>query len=281
MAYTPTPSEQDDAAFSVGTDHVSPAGYLLDDTGTDSVDEGDIGVARMSSDRIAYSRVQDGHNAAQGATTDAAVTTNTTGTISGKLRGLVAILADVWNSTLQALRVTTGGVVIVSDSYTRPANATGYSNNDAISDSTSSPTALEFTGCVATNGGGGIITNIALAVDANVAAMDPTLFLFNAAPTPINDNATFAISYAEVTTLVAVIPMSAARFTTNGGGGAAGNLVWFLPRNNTANTNQPPQYGFQCAGGSTSLWGLLRTEVAFTPISGMTLTTILTIERKT
>ena len=40
-----------------------------------------------------------------GATTDAAVTTNTTGTLSGKLRGLVAILADVWVSASHLLMV--------------------------------------------------------------------------------------------------------------------------------------------------------------------------------
>jgi hypothetical protein len=51
MAYTPVPSELDDSAFGVGIDHVSPVGFLCDETGTDSVDEGDIGLARMSADR--------------------------------------------------------------------------------------------------------------------------------------------------------------------------------------------------------------------------------------
>lgn len=41
----------------------------------------------------------------QGATTDAAVDTNTTGTISGKLRGLVKILASVWDSVNSRLNV--------------------------------------------------------------------------------------------------------------------------------------------------------------------------------
>lgn len=50
--------------------------------------------------------VADGADTAEGATTDAAVTTNTTGTLSGKLRGLVAILADVWNSGSHWLQVS-------------------------------------------------------------------------------------------------------------------------------------------------------------------------------
>lgn len=45
-----------------------------------------------------------------GATSDAAVTTNTTGSLSGKLRGLVAILADVWDSTNHRVKVDGSGV---------------------------------------------------------------------------------------------------------------------------------------------------------------------------
>ncbi len=48
----------------------------------------------------------DGHSATLGATTDAAVTTSATGTVSAKLRGLVAILADVWDSTNHQLRTS-------------------------------------------------------------------------------------------------------------------------------------------------------------------------------
>lgn len=41
----------DDAAFTVGTSKVQPAGYLADESSTDSVDEGDVGAARMTLDR--------------------------------------------------------------------------------------------------------------------------------------------------------------------------------------------------------------------------------------
>lgn len=41
----------DDSAFTVGTSLVNPAGYLADETAPDSVDEGDIGAARMTLDR--------------------------------------------------------------------------------------------------------------------------------------------------------------------------------------------------------------------------------------
>ena len=41
----------DDAAFTPGTSKVSAVGYLADETASDSVDEGDIGAARMTLDR--------------------------------------------------------------------------------------------------------------------------------------------------------------------------------------------------------------------------------------
>jgi hypothetical protein len=41
----------DDAAFGVASSKVQPSGYLADETATDSVDEGDVGIARMTLDR--------------------------------------------------------------------------------------------------------------------------------------------------------------------------------------------------------------------------------------
>lgn len=41
----------DDAAFTVGTSETVPVGYLADETSPDSVDEGDMGAARMTLDR--------------------------------------------------------------------------------------------------------------------------------------------------------------------------------------------------------------------------------------
>lgn len=52
----------DDGAFTPGSDFVSPVGFFFDDTATDSVNEGDIGAARMSGDRkilVAGSYVDD------------------------------------------------------------------------------------------------------------------------------------------------------------------------------------------------------------------------------
>jgi hypothetical protein len=56
----------DDAAFSVASTRVSPAGYFADETATDSVDEGDIGAARITLDRkqivTNYAHAAGGHS---------------------------------------------------------------------------------------------------------------------------------------------------------------------------------------------------------------------------
>lgn len=54
--------------------------------------------------------IADGSDAAEGATTDAAVVSDANGTVSGKLRGLVKILADVWDSVNHRLKVDGSGV---------------------------------------------------------------------------------------------------------------------------------------------------------------------------
>jgi hypothetical protein len=50
--------------------------------------------------------VADGADVAEGATTDAAVTSDANGTVSGKLRGIVKILADVWDSVNHVLKIS-------------------------------------------------------------------------------------------------------------------------------------------------------------------------------
>lgn len=54
--------------------------------------------------------VADGADVAEGATSDAAVTTDVAGTVSGKLRGLVKILASAWDSVNGRLKVDGSGV---------------------------------------------------------------------------------------------------------------------------------------------------------------------------
>lgn len=47
----------DDSAFTIATDEVVPMGALADETATDSVDEGDVGIPRMTLDRKLLTRI--------------------------------------------------------------------------------------------------------------------------------------------------------------------------------------------------------------------------------
>jgi hypothetical protein len=71
-----------------------------------------------------------------GATTDTAVVTDVNGSVSGKLRGLVKIFADVWNSTTHRLQVTPGDgtseisvSTVGADAFSNTANRVRVSDN--------------------------------------------------------------------------------------------------------------------------------------------------------
>ena len=53
----------DDSPFTPGTSKGLPAFFMVDDTATDSVDEGDQGIARMSADRVIYMQGAVAHDA--------------------------------------------------------------------------------------------------------------------------------------------------------------------------------------------------------------------------
>lgn len=71
---------------------------------------------------------KDGSDVNQGRTTDNAVTGDTAGTVSAKLRGLVKISTDVWDSTNHLLKV--GGTVGIT---ALPTSATGTITSIAAS----------------------------------------------------------------------------------------------------------------------------------------------------
>lgn len=72
-AVTSTAAEgiADDAAFTPGTSKVIPAGLLFDDTAPDSVNEGDVGIQRMSANRNGYVTLRDAAGNERGLNVDA------------------------------------------------------------------------------------------------------------------------------------------------------------------------------------------------------------------
>ena len=66
-----TESLVDDAAFTPATSRVLPAGFTFDDTTPDTVNEGDIGAARMSANRNQYMTIRDAAGNERGVNVDA------------------------------------------------------------------------------------------------------------------------------------------------------------------------------------------------------------------
>jgi len=75
----------------------------------------------------------DGLEGGVGAAADAAVTTNATGSLSAKLRGIVAILADIWSDSANAFRFTmvdsSGNEIVVPTAGLTSYTAAGASTN--------------------------------------------------------------------------------------------------------------------------------------------------------
>jgi hypothetical protein len=119
--FVPDTSYVDDGAFVIGTDKVNAQGFLADETATDSVDEGDIGLARMTLTRIQLATIDDG--AGNRLTIDGSgfITSNINGSVTVTasdldIRDLTHVsdsvsigdgttLADVLDGTIDALYV--------------------------------------------------------------------------------------------------------------------------------------------------------------------------------
>jgi hypothetical protein len=199
-----------------------------------------------------------------GANADAA---SASGSISAKLRFLAA--TGIAGMTALPTGTNNIGVVnpqgyfaTVSTDVTRPADTTAYAANDALSDSTTTPTTGGFTwtGAARASGKSGIITD-AIITTANDAGtlLQGEIWIFNQAVTNINDNAAFAVSDAEIKTCVGKIP-----FTLED----AGNNGFYHAQN--------LNIGFTCSG-SANLRFLVKVKNAYTPSSGEVLTFIAKI----
>lgn len=114
--------------------------------------------------------------------------------------------------------VVTPACMTVTVGFTRPADTNAYAVNDAYANSTSSPTVGGFTFANAARAAAKtcklsdmIITN------SNPAStgLQGEVWIFDTAVTAINDNAAFAVSDAEILTLVGKVAFSMATGVNN------------------------------------------------------------------
>lgn len=151
--------------------------------------------------------------------------------------------------------VTSGKHLLVSTSFTRPADTTLYTTKDVISNSTSAPTILTFSGAGLQNGGSGYIVKARLSTDLSTFTGVLRLWLFHTTITMINDNAPFTLLYTNKDKRVGCIDFTVAG--TEGSGSDSVEAAYY-----------GPPIAYKCASGDTALYGILEDITAFTPASG-------------
>jgi len=153
-----------------------------------------------------------------------------------------------------------------SANFTRPSNATAYTANDAVANSTSAPTVLTFTGMARITGGGGLITGATLHIgEKNTTAAEFHLWLFDTSPTLNNDNDAFAPASGDLANLV--------------------GIVIFSPTNMSDATGMRVYQAINCPiayrAAATGLYGVLQTRTAYTPASAATFRVKLHVTKET
>lgn len=162
-------------------------------------------------------------------------------------------------SILTQLGALTGGTATTT--ITRPADTTAYAANDALSDSTSAPTAGGFTltsACPSSGSTAQLDTLVVASTADPATTLVGELWVFDSSVTAVNDNAAFALSDGDVVKLIGKLPF--ALETTVAGSGT--NSIYVAGGLGLTYT----------CSGTANLRFLVKVKNAYTPISGEALT---------
>lgn len=149
----------------------------------------------------------------------------------------------------------------ITSTATRAADTAPYAINDAWSDSTSAPTAGGFTltAMGRASAGSGIISDILILSSNDPATpLQGELWIFDSAPTVVNDNAAFALSDADLLKLVAVVPFTLVTTVAGSGTNSCAHVVGL-------------NAGYSCVG-SANLRYLVKVKNAYVPANAEVLT---------
>lgn len=181
--------------------------------------------------------------------------------IQGGSQGDVIANIDTLEANTDTLEALLAPGATITSTATRMTDTTAYAANDAWANSDSAPTAggYTLTGMGRASGGSGIIDDI-LIISSNDPAttLQAELWIFDSAPTAINDNAAFTLSDADAIKLVAVIPFTLVTTVAGSGTNSAAHITRC-------------QIGYTCVG-TANLRYLVKVKNAYTPASGESLT---------
>ena len=150
---------------------------------------------------------------------------------------------------------------VVEATYTRPANTTAYTANDALSDNTTGQTCLTFSNCARRKGGSGFILGATAISSANQTTLPQlTLYVFDTTVSAPADNAAFTLADAGAVNLLGSFQFTGFE-AFDETSGTAGN----------AKDEAVPEGGgpvaFRCGTTGQDLYGLVKVENAYTPVS--------------
>jgi hypothetical protein len=127
-------ADVDDSSFTVGSDDLVPVGYLVDETTPDSADEGDVGIARMSANRIAYGIIRDAAGNERGANVNASGQL----AIAGPVTNAGTFVVQVDGAALTALQLIDD--IVYVDEVTFTATTSKIAGIGAVFDDAASNT---------------------------------------------------------------------------------------------------------------------------------------------
>jgi hypothetical protein len=164
-------------------------------------------------------------------------------------------------------------VTVARVSITRPNDANVYAIGDAWSNSTAAPIIVPNITAARIAGGKGWLTGLKAVCSANQATKPSfQVLVFDTPFTALEDNAPVDLSDAEAARLVGVFQIIPVDWVaSNGGAGAAGNLVV------ECEITQPA--AFECLAGSQLLYVAVRLMNAYTPTAEEILTLIFDVEQ--
>jgi hypothetical protein len=144
-------------------------------------------------------------------------------------------------------------IPLTTASFTRPGDTAPYAANDVVCNSTSAPTLLEFPSAAAGLGKGGVIVSARhMKTGTTTAGATFRLQLYRVGTvTPINDNAQFAMLWANRANRVGFIDFTHQIAGTGSDTTSALTTYVGLP--------------FVCNAATSSLFGVLTVTAAYTP----------------
>lgn len=182
-------------------------------------------------------------------------------TVKTDVAGILADTGGTLTAQLAAGEAHIGSVgghaKTIQASFTRPNDTTTYGGGDVVSNSTSAPAVITFSGAARASGGSGVLLGASVVDSANQTLAGVfELWVFHTAPTPTNDNAAITFTDAELLNLVAIVPINT-NYVGLATAGAGGNRVYDSDRVDKS---------FVCVG-SANLFGVLVVRNAYVPVA--------------